>query len=772
MRVVVVGADFEENLGLGLIAASLEAVRHRVDIVAFQDAAHADQVVKKILARKPSMVGLSIQFQHRAHEFLNLAQRLRAHGFRGHLTCGGQFPTLAWQEVLDNHTAIDSIVLHEGEHTVVQLADAVDKRKSLHEIPGLAVRDEKRRARRTAGRPLPADLDRLPFPKRYRPHTSHVGVPFIPVSGSRGCWGSCSYCSITSFYRDARKHGGGRLLRLRSPRNIAAEMALLWHGAGGPSVFCFHDDNFLLPRPEDTLRRVTEIRSHLDTFGVGKIGLIGKCRPETLTSELAKELRALGVVRLYIGVENASQGGSDHLRRRTQTASVRPALQAARDAGIFACYNLLIFEPEATLDDIRENIAFMREHASHPVNFCRAEPYHGTPLHAGLVDSPNVGGSYLGWDYRIADDRTELLFRICAAAFRERNFAPRGVANRTMGLGYSVKLLEHFYDERQSTVTKIRRQAEEVTRGIVLETAGFLEEALHLAESDDRDFVERETALLGLRIAAFDSAWHVALDDLQVQMDRFVAGAVQIAHPRRPTRKLVEAVQGLAVVSLLAVGVSACGGETTSDDPLPPDAGLDADHDGGDSAADVQVSDPLPEDGGIDVMVSDPPPPDAGFDQVADPLPEDSGVDADAMVSDPPPPDAGFEDQMSDPPPPDAGFEDQMSDPPPADAGFQSKAGAHDHWQDSTPRRAERTRDLPLFDPPALRLTHVRVEDGILVRATGGADAMSLRWEGDGAIEGEGREVIWRPGADSDQLRLGVRTRGGVAVVSLRARDT
>jgi len=768
MRIVVVGADFEENLGLGMIAAALEAAGHTVTVMPFQNAAQTQDVVTKILARKPALVGLSLQFQHRAHEFLTLASRLRARGFRGHLTCGGQFPTLAWQEVLAHHPAIDSVVLHEGEQTMVELAGAIDARTPWLSIPGLAVRDENGCAVRRAGRPLEPNLDRLPFAKRYRPHTTHLGVPFIPITASRGCWGRCSYCSITSFHRDAREHGGGRLLRLRTPENVAAEMALLWHGAGGPSVFCFHDDSFLLPRPQDTIDRLEAIRRHLDTFGVGKVGLIGKCRPETLTPDLALRLRELGVIRLYVGVENGSQRGADHLNRRTTVAAVREALRAARETGIFACYNLLIFEPRSTLEDVLENIAFMREHAMHPVNFCRAEPYHGTPLQKGLVGHPSLGGSYLGWDYRIDDDKAEVLFRICAAAFRERNFAPRGVANRSMGLGYSLKLIEHFHEERLSGLSRIRRQADEVTRGIVLETAGFLEEAANLVEQGDPERIARETALLGLRIAAHDAAWHASLDDLQAQMDGFVGGVKREHSPMRPTRKLMEAVQGLAVAGLLAVGVSACGGRATSDDPVPPDAGVDADNE---DAVDAQVVDPLPEDGGVeaDVMVSDPPPWDAGVDHVDDPLPEDASVDADAMVSDPPPWDAGV-DHVDDPLPEDAGFEDQVSDPPPPDAGFY-KSKASDHWTETSPKRALRSRDLPLFEPPHVKLTGRRTGEGIVVRVVGGADAMTLRWEGDGIIEGEGREVLWRPGSGSDQLRLGTRTVGGVAVVTLRACD-
>ena len=32
--------------------------------------------------------------------------------------------------------------------------------------------------------------------------------------------------------------------------------------------------------------------------------MIGKCRPDSLTAALAHELKALGVIRLYVGVEN------------------------------------------------------------------------------------------------------------------------------------------------------------------------------------------------------------------------------------------------------------------------------------------------------------------------------------------------------------------------------------------------------------------------------------------------------------------------------------
>ena len=360
MRVILVGSDYEENLGIAMVAAALLRARHRVQVVAFNELDQIDAVVSEVLARTPKMVGLAIQFQHRSSEFVTLAQRLRGAGYRGHITAGGHWPTLAHQELLRHTLAIDSVVLHEGEQTIVQLAQALTRRAPLEDIAGLAVRDSAGNPVRTASRRLLNNLDELPFAHRYRTHTLHLGVPFIPISGSRGCWGRCAFCSICACCRAAREHGGGRQLRLRSAQNVAAEMAARWHAAAGPCIFCFHDDTFLLPRPAASLARVRAIRRHLDEFGVGQVATIGKARPDCVTRELARELRRLGVMRMFVGVENASEAGQQHLGRRTTTEQIERALTALQEAGIFVCYNLLLFEPDTRLEDVRDNLAFMR----------------------------------------------------------------------------------------------------------------------------------------------------------------------------------------------------------------------------------------------------------------------------------------------------------------------------------------------------------------------------------------------------------------------------
>jgi len=810
MRVTLVGADFEENLGLGMLSASARKAGHRDFIVAFDEPGSVDEVVRDVIATAPDVVGLAIQFQHRAAEFLDLARRLRDAGFAGHLCCGGQFPTLAADDVLRANVAVDSIVLHEGEEALPELLDALEAGSPLMDVAGLALRSDDA-ILRTAARPLLRDLDELPFPTRYRPHARHMGVPFIPIMGGRGCWGACAYCSITSFYRDARAHGGGAMLRHRSPEDVATEMALLWHAAGGEAVFCFHDDNFLLPRPEASLKRIRAIRSALDDLGVGKAAMIGKCRPDSLTPELAKELAALGVIRLYVGVENASQRGSDHLNRKNQTACVSQALRACREAGIFVCYNLLIFEPDAHVADVQENIAFMREHAQHPVNFCRAEPYVGTPLCHDLERRQNLGGSYLGHGYRIADDEAELLFRVCSSAFRQRNFEASGVANRSMGLGYSLKLLEFFHTGAPGPLAALKRRAEQLTRAIVLETASFLDTAITLVEQypHDEDVLMRETALLGLRIAAADRVRHAELDVIHVDFMRF--GEDTPAPPRervKPPPRLLALAQTALLGASLATWTEACSCEPVKDfieqfkshpvvDPPPPDM---PPNDPAPRDIEYPPMDPVPRDLPLQPEVTDPAPmelpnepptmdegtttmstmthrryrrPPRPYPIVNDPVPRDF-MREQIPPNDPAPPPRVVPPPVVDPLPPDMPIPDPVPYDPPSmhkATGAEKLATTRliDQWRDTTPRRAMRSEDLPMHGPPVVSLDAWR-EDGVIhVELLGGPERISLRWEGDGTIEGDAREVRWTPETPTDQIRVAVRSDGGVAIVALRA---
>lgn len=80
MKISLVGADLEENLGLRYIAAALERRGHSVDIVPFNSENYTSHAVKQIISFAPDVTGLSMVFTSRAREFCNLAKGLRDSG--------------------------------------------------------------------------------------------------------------------------------------------------------------------------------------------------------------------------------------------------------------------------------------------------------------------------------------------------------------------------------------------------------------------------------------------------------------------------------------------------------------------------------------------------------------------------------------------------------------------------------------------------------------------------------------------------------------------
>lgn len=454
--IALVGSEHEENLSLRYLAGALERAGYRPEIVAHDGEEGRAEAVNRILELAPLVVGISIPFQHRAPKMLEVAADLRRRGYGGHVTIGGHFATFEYAPILRDHPAIDSAVRHEGELTLVELCDLLSRGEDVTAIPGLVIRDRARPAVRRLPisgrsdegapavlvgpeRPLPS-LDSLAFPDRRGEAMEILGIPSAPIVGSRGCYADCSFCCIYA-YAEAAK---GPRYRMRSVENIVAEMKRE-REERGVRLFVFHDDNFFVPYAPKNLQRYEKMSALLRREGLTDIGLVIKCRPNDVNPELFGVLKDMGVIRAYVGIETATEAGIVSLNRRITDDDNRRALRVLRDLDMYASFNMLIFDPEATLEGVETNLAFMAEHADVPWNFCRAEVYAGTPLKSTLESEGRLSGNYLAWNYEMRDPRVELLFRIATQAFFGRNFKNDGVANLNMGLRFDAEMLRHYY---------------------------------------------------------------------------------------------------------------------------------------------------------------------------------------------------------------------------------------------------------------------------------------------------------------------------------------
>jgi hypothetical protein len=233
---------------------------------------------------------------------------------------------------------------------------------------------------------------------------------------------------------------------VRSTASIVAELVDLYF-KHGVRVFDFQDDNFFLPNNDKAARRFADFRDGLRRAGVGELAMIVKARPDSITRESIAILAEVGLVRVFLGVENGCDNALRKLNRKNTVDQVVNALRILNDFDLHIAFNLLMFEPHTQLPEILANLRFIERHTDNPFNFCRTEPYPGTALADQLAAEGILLGDYFGYDYRIVDPHAEMFHAIANFAFSERNFSTRGLHYFNMQVDFIFQLLRRFHPQ-------------------------------------------------------------------------------------------------------------------------------------------------------------------------------------------------------------------------------------------------------------------------------------------------------------------------------------
>jgi anaerobic magnesium-protoporphyrin IX monomethyl ester cyclase len=509
LSVALVGPKLQENLGLEYLAAAVRAAGYQPRLIAYDTHTSAARVIAEILAHNPLVVGLSIAFQACLTDSLCLAEQLRSAGFAGHITCGGHVPTLEFAALLRDCPALDSAVRHDGEQTLVELLARLAQGKTLRGVAGLVWRDGDTLAVELPRAPI-RDLDELPFPLRPEPPRQFAGVPMSFVIGSRGCVGTCAYCCIRAY----TQAGSGPALRLRKPDAIGREIAKLTQRAPINAVF-FEDDLFILPSATPTLDRMAAIGRSMAEHGAKPCAFWAKGQPDTLTPAIIEAAKALGIIHLFLGIENHVPERLRYLGRSHGPQHNSLALDLLRNMGMGVSFNLMLFDPDCSLEDVAVNLDFAAAHLELPWNICRTELYSGTELLRRVSAEGRLLGDYRSYGYVMRDPRAELMFRVLRACFRQRAFDATSLQNQVITLCYGVEMQQRLLGgtETDALAARIR----ELTVAVHRDTVDTLRNILDFAQRaniEDKQGARRYAVSLGLDVNARDLAWRRSCDEL------------------------------------------------------------------------------------------------------------------------------------------------------------------------------------------------------------------------------------------------------------------
>jgi radical SAM superfamily enzyme YgiQ (UPF0313 family) len=425
--------------------------------------------------------------------FADLIGYLRKNGVTTHFTIGGHFPTIEYRKTLESIPGIDTVIRHEGELTIKELFLNLDNPDYWSKIQGLAYRNNGDISV-TPPRPLISDLDSLPFPIRNNEIDTYRGLGIHSLIASRGCHYHCSFCSVQHFYGSAP----GAKRRSRSPSNVVREMEKLY-SENRTRIFLFKDDDMGL-RSAGQRRWVEEFIEELKRKNLSdKIAWRISCRVDEVDTEMMKKMKDNGLSFLYLGIESGSNQGLKTFNKGYTVERIRSALDILQETGIKFEYGFMIFDPDSTIQSIKENIAFLGDLSRDGravVHFTKMFPYVGTTIAHRLKTQGRLKGSITSPDYDFNDHRINLLEDFFFGYAFKSYLSGNGLANQLAMAKFDTVIIDRFfsneYDNRtySMTVLEFIRKSNESVLDTMNNAVNFIENRSYEEIISDWDELE------------------------------------------------------------------------------------------------------------------------------------------------------------------------------------------------------------------------------------------------------------------------------------------
>ena len=385
MRVLLVVYDNDSYIhwfpqGLAYIASVLLKKGYDVEVYS-QDLNHypEEHLTDYLNRNRFDVVGVGViagYYQYR--KLLAISAAINASKQRPFYIIGGHGPSPE-PEYFIRKTGADTVVMGEGEATIVELLDARAAGRSLKDIEGIAFRDgdtvviNKRRA-------LIKNIDSIPFPayelfpmEYYRlirmPHVTNRDF-VMPLLSGRGCPFQCTFC-----YRMDKG------FRPRSNEAIIEEIRFL-KNRFGITYIAFSDELLMTSRErtvsicEDLIRNNLNIKWDCN-------GRLNFAVPEVLNV-----MKRSGCVFINYGIEAMDDEVLKNMRKKLTTEQIIKGIEATLKAGISPGYNIIFGNIGDNRDTLNKGVEFLLKYddGAQMRTIRPVTPYPGCPLYYEAIE--------------------------------------------------------------------------------------------------------------------------------------------------------------------------------------------------------------------------------------------------------------------------------------------------------------------------------------------------------------------------------------------------
>jgi radical SAM superfamily enzyme YgiQ (UPF0313 family) len=362
------GGKFYE--GIAIISSVLKQAGHKVNFVHLDKEEPFEYILQEIKSFSPGLIGFSATTNMFA-AVANYAAAIKEK-FEIPVICGGIHPTLCPQDSL-LCSGIDMICRGEGEYTLLELCNNLEKNKNTINIQNIWVKNSDGSITQNPLRPLVDNLDSLPYPDRdiFKQNKLIASENArVTILASRGCPYDCSYCcnhALRGLYA-----ANGRYIRYKSVNYILKEIALCLEKNPQAEYLYFYDD--ILTLDKKWFRELAYSCKE-------KYGLPYMCnsRFNLINEDIVRIFKETGCIQLSFGLES----GNDYIRnnilnRQISKENIIKAAKLCRDAAIpLYTYNMIGL-PDEGMKEILDSVKLNAEIEADEVQLSIFYPYRGT----------------------------------------------------------------------------------------------------------------------------------------------------------------------------------------------------------------------------------------------------------------------------------------------------------------------------------------------------------------------------------------------------------
>jgi len=390
-------------LGLAYVAGALRRAGHDVhvvDAVAEAPTKHTRYFrgylvglsFDELAARVPAdskIVGITALFTHEWPAITRLIEAIKERLPDVPVVIGGEHVT-SMPELCLMTSQADYLVLGEGEETVIELVDALERGTPLVEMLGIGYREgdevvvNPRRTRTMT-------IDDIAWPAwdlidldTYHEHRWMGGMwshnKSVPILATRGCPYQCTYCSAPNMWTP-------RWIP-RDPKLVVDEIEHYYQHYGARN-FPFQDLTAIIQRQwiidfcNELLARGLDITWQMPTG----------TRSEAIDGEVAQLLKKTGMISMAYAPESGSETTRQLIKKKMKSDRMYESMRSAVDAELNVMVFMVIGFPHDTEEHLRENFEFFDKIAEIGINdaavgFYMALP--GTQIFESLYDAGSI----------------------------------------------------------------------------------------------------------------------------------------------------------------------------------------------------------------------------------------------------------------------------------------------------------------------------------------------------------------------------------------------